>query len=196
MRGGRRRGRDCANLLTEAGRREEAARERRLLFLGGPLLFRVGRRHRHPRRWRAGVQDRRAEVAGKRRAQLRNAARQVAVVARQAREPVGRRSVVGVVKLGARRLPLRLQGEEQGGADPGRGDGAEACQHPAGKAHHRGSPRTQAHVLGWASGLRGSFGRRVGHDCGLPSVRTMRTFFWRSPPRRSSAAANSRSTIM
>jgi MFS family permease len=36
----------------------------------------------------------------------------------------------------------------------------------------------------------------VCHDYGLPSVRTMRTICWCCWPRRSSAAANSRSTIM
>ena len=126
------RGGHRADVLAEVGRREEMACERRLLFLGGPLFFCIGCRHRHRRRRRPGIEDRPAEVARQRRAKLWNAPRQLAIVAWQTGEPVRRRAVVGVVEFGAGRPPLRLQGEEQGDADPGGCDDAKTNQHPAG----------------------------------------------------------------
>ena len=94
---------------------------------------------------------------------------------------------------------LRLQGEEQRAADADGRDGAKTEEHLARKPRHGRPAGSQPHLLRRPVASRGPrrlVMRGVGHDCGLPSVRTMRTFFWCSPPSRSSAAANSRSTIM
>ena len=152
------------------------------------------------RRRRAGVDDRPAEIAGQRRAELRRVPRQAGVVSRQVGEPVRRRAIVGVVEFGAgglaiaaarrrtarrrsrprRRAPRPISTLRESRVTRGRsGRSRISCGDP------RAAVRTRSLVL-----------RCVGHDCGLPSVRTMRTFFWGSPPSRSSAAANSRSTIM
>ncbi len=75
---------------------------------------------------------------------------------------------------------MRLQGEEQRAADPDRGDDAEAQQHLARKPRHARPLRPQPHLLcdpRAAVPTRSLVLRCVGHDCGLPSVRTMRTFF-------------------
>ena len=174
---------------------------RRLQLLGYALLLRTRPRlrRRHAGSRRARVDDRPAEIAGQRRAELRNGARKTRIVARQVGEAIRCRSIVGVVEFGAGGLMLGLQGEEQRAADPNGRDGAEAEEDFAGEPRHGRPAGAQPHFLRRPIASRRPrrlFMRGVGHDCGLPSVRTMRTFFWCSPPSRSSAAANSRSTIM
>lgn len=172
------------------------AGEGRLLLLGDALLLWIGGDRR---RGRAGVEDRPAEIAGQGRSELGNAALQPGIVVRQIGEAVRRVAVVGVVKLRADCPQMRLQGEEQRAADADGRDSAKTREHSTRKPCHGRSAGSQPHLLRrpittrWRRRL---FMRGVCHDCGLPSVRTIRTFFWCSPPSRSSAAANSRSTIM
>ena len=155
---------------------------RRLLLLRNALLLGIGPAAgcRHAGRWRAGVDDRPAEIAGQRRAELRRGARQTRIVARQVGEAVRGRAIAGVVEFGAGGLLLRLQGEEQRAADADRRDGAKAEQHLAREPRHRRPARIAAASPAAADRRsdrpRRLFVRGVGHDCGLPSVRTMRTF--------------------
>ena len=142
-----------------------------------------------------GIEDGAAEIARQRRAKLRNVRWQTCVVLRQRRKTVWRCLVVRVEEFlatllaalaGAERPDERAQNREAG-------DPCEAGQHFARQAHHL-----------WALGPEAKAGRGlvvvallrlvVAHR-GLPSVRTMRTFCCLSPPRRSSAAAKSRSTM-
>ena len=91
---------------------------------------------------------------------------------------------------------LRLQREEKGAADAKRGGCAKAEQHLARQARDGRPADTQPHLLRRAGRPALFLPGSVGHDCGLPSVRTTRTVCWCLPPSLSSAAANSRSTIM
>ena len=73
---------------------------------------------------------------------------------------------------------LRLQREEQGAADADRRGRAEAEEHLAREPRDGRPARAQPHLLRRPDRLRRSavvFVRGIGHDCGLPSVRTMRT---------------------
>ena len=158
--------------LLEIRRREQPARARRLLLLRDALLLGVGP-GRHARRGSAGIGDRPAEIAGQRRAELGNAARKPGVVARQIGEAVGRRTVAGVVELGAGRRPMRREREESAAATPA------AATTPRPSKTLRESRVTGGRFCRSRIGLerrRARF-RGFGHDCGLPSVRTMRTFF-------------------
>ena len=160
------------------------------LDCGLPLLReRIGRDRRCRR---PSVDDRLAEIARERRAELRHLPRQPGVVARQAREALGGRRAAEVVEFRAGRPAMRFECEEEGGGYTGGRNDPEPEQHFAGQPRHRRAARPQAHLCldmpapsSW-----------VGHDCGLPSVRTTRTTCWCSPPSRNSAAANRRSTIM
>ena len=68
--------------LGDVGRREEMAGARCLLFLSDALLLRIRPWCWHAGRWRAGIGDRFAEIAGKWRAEFGNALGQSRVVAR------------------------------------------------------------------------------------------------------------------
>ena len=83
----------------------------------------------------------------------------------------------GVVEFGAGGLMLRLQGEEQRAADAERRGRAEAEEHLAGQAGDRRPAGSKPHLLGWTTAYRSAppSSGFVRHDCGLPSVRTMRT---------------------
>ena len=97
---------------------------------------------------------------------------------------------------------------DQRATDPEAGDQADAGQHLAGKPGdaRRVCPQPHRGRTEWFASQRLGLAIvfllffpwiDIAHDAGLPSVRTMRTRFWfRSTPRRSSAAAKSRSTIM
>ena len=76
------------------------ARQGRLLFLRLALL---GWIRGHAGRRRAGVEDRPAEIAGQRRAQLGRSVRQARIVLRQIGEPIRRVPVIGAVEFGAGR---------------------------------------------------------------------------------------------
>ena len=187
--------------LPDVGCREEIAGARRLLLLGNALLLRrwTGRRCRHAGRRSAGIGDRPAEIAGKRRPQLGCGFRQAGVVARQIGEAIRGHPVARVVQLGPGGLVLRPESQEQGAADSDGRNRAKAEEDLAGEPRHRRSAGPQPHFLRRPIAVgrpRRLFMRGFGHDCGLPSVRTIRTFCWGSPPSRNSAAANSRSTIM
>ena len=182
--------------LTDIGRGEEMAGERGLLLLGDALLFRIGGDRR---RGRVRLEDRPAEIAGQGRSELGNVALQPGIVVRQIGEAIRRHAVVGVVELRADCPQMRLQSEEQRAADADGRDGAKTDEHAARKPRDGRPAGSQPHFLRRpvaSQGPAASSCGRVCHDCGLPSVRTMRTFFWCSPPSRSSAAANNRSTIM
>jgi hypothetical protein len=153
------------------------AGEGRLLLLGDALLLWIGGDRR---RGRAGVEDRPAEIAGQGRSELGNAALQPGIVVRQIGEAVRRVAVIGVVEFRTACPQMRLQREEQRAADADRGDSAKTDERSARKSGHRGPAGSQPHLLRrpittrWRRRL---FMRGVCHDCGLPSVRTMRTFF-------------------
>ena len=110
---------------------------------------------------------------------------------------------------------LDLKRIDQRAADTNAGDQTETGQHLAREPGDAWRLGTQPHRRGRFSGQRPGIivGLRLGfqpglaaflligidlaHDAGLPSVREMRTRFWSlSAPKRSSAAANSRSMIM
>jgi hypothetical protein len=91
---------------------------------------------------------------------------------------------------------LRLQRYKKGEADAKRGGRAKAEQHRARQARNGRPANTQPHLLRRTGRPALFLAGSVSHDCGLPSVRTTRTVCWCLPPSLSSAAANSRSTIM
>ncbi len=204
------RGRDCigrrrrhicwrgryGSILLEAGAGEQAADPRRLLLLGDLLLLGVGRRR--SRRDRPRVEDRAAEIARKGRAELRNGFGQAGVVAGQVGKSIRRRAIVDAVQLGACNLPSGLQGKEQRSRNGQRQHQTQGNDHLARQARDGRPARPQPHLQPCFSSSRRCRGIRWNfrHDCGLPSVRTILTFFCDSPPSRSSAAANSRSTTM
>ena len=170
-----------------------------LLFLSDALLLWILAGCWHAGRWRAGIGDRFAEIAGKRRAELGNVFRQPCVVARQIGEAIRGHPVARVVKFRSGGLALRSESQEQRAADPNGRSRAETDQDLAGEPRDGCPAGSQPHFLWRPTAVRRPrrlFMRGVAHDCGLPSVRTMRTFCWGSPPSRSSAAANNRSTIM
>ena len=172
---------------------------RRLLLLGDALLLWILAGRRHAGRWRAGIDDRPAEIAGKRRAELGSGFRQARIVARQIGEAIRGHAIAGVVEFGPGGLVLRPKSEEQRAADADGRNRAKAEEHLAGEPRDRRAAGPQPHLLRRPIAVgrsRRLVMRGVVHDCGLPSVRTIRTFCWGSPPSRSSAAANSRSTIM
>jgi integrase len=111
---------------------------------------------------------------------------------RQAGKALGRRGAAEVVEFRAGCSAMRLQCEKQRGCDAGSGNDAEPDQHLARQPRDRGAARAQPHLPLGAAGLWS----RVAHDCGLPSVRAIRTICCSLPPSRNSAAANRRSTIM
>jgi superfamily II DNA/RNA helicase len=186
----RRRKRVRGGARMRIGRREEFGRARRLPLLADALLLRIdggGRREMPLRR-----EDRPAEIAGERRAELRDVLWQARIVARQSGEAVGGGSDFGVVEL--RRLPRApalLQGVEGHAENGGGGDARKRDQRAARKARHR-------RALGPQAQLPGEFllALRRAHIDGLPSLRIMRTILCESAPKRSSAAAKSRSTII
>ena len=161
--------------------REEIARAGRLLLLGNALLLRcrTGSWCWHAGRWSAHIGDRSAEIPGKRRPQLGNGFRQTRIVAWQIGEAIRGHPVAHVVELGNCGLMLRTECQEQSAANAKRNDCAKAKEDLAGEPRHWRSAGPQAHFLRrpipvrwlWWSGHG-----VVGHDCGLPSVRTMRTF--------------------
>jgi hypothetical protein len=84
---------------------------------------------------------------------------------------------------------MRFERYEERRGDTGRGDDPKPEEHPAAEASDRRPARPQPHP-----GLDIPVVTRAAHD--LTSVRMMRTICWGPSPRRNSAAANSRSTIM
>ena len=147
------------------------------------------------------AEDGTAEVAGQRRAKLRH----TAVVAGQARQAVGGRPVFGRIEFfGGLAAVARLKGVDQRSAQAHARHETDAGEHLARQPRNARSLRTKPHRGGRVGGRPGQRrvlilfpGFRLAHDAGLPSVRVIRTRFWWSPaPKRSSAAANRRSTIM
>jgi hypothetical protein len=164
------------------------AGERRLLLLCKTFLLRISGRRRSP-----GVEDRPAEISRQRRPKLRRCLWQAAIILWEIGESVRRVAIVGVVQFGACSVGLRLQREEQRAADAEGRSRPKAEQNFAGQTGDGRAVRPQSHLLRRTTPV---FMGRIGHRCGLPSVRTMRTICWCLPPSRSSAAANKRSTIM
>ena len=137
-------------------------------------------------------EDRPAKIAWQRRPELWNVFRQPRVIARQSGETVGGGLRVGVIEF--RRepgAPALLQGEKGQPENGGDGNARERNQHAAREPRHLRALGPQPQFLGELL-----FMLRRAHIAGLPSLRTIRTTFWESAPKRSSAAANSRSTIM
>src|SRR5260370_617790 len=124
------------------------------------------------------------------------------LVVRRSTLPIGkavrRRAIVGVVEFRACDLPAGLQSEKQRAGDCDGRYETKSNKNLAGEPHDRRPIRPKAHFQPLRVSRKSlrRVTRDIGHECGLPSVRTIRTFFWYSPPSRSSAAANSRSTIM
>ena len=98
----------------------------------------------------------------------------------------------------------RSRGSDVAASAPGKGRrrcrAAAAAARPSSTLRDRrvtGVRRTRSRIsCGGRGGPRSSSRGVRRHDCGLPSVRTTRTVCWCLPPSLSSAAANSRSTIM
>src|ERR1700692_3613321 len=96
------------------------------------------------------------------------------------------------------------QGYHQSAANADSRHDGQTHEYLARKTCHLRSRGTQAHFAGMRRvdamvAVIGYFRivlRLFAHDCGLPSVRVMRTICCGSPPSLSSAAANKRSTIM
>src|ERR1700719_3483747 len=174
---------------------------RRLGFLGNPLLLRIDRTR--PLR----VEHRPAEVARQWRSERRSSrfrrewviTGNAGIVTRQGGETVRRRLVLGVVELrpAAGLVVSLIERPDQRARDCDPGDTREAHQHLAREPCHRrpfGAQAQLPHKV--AVTLRLSL-FLLAHHASLPSVRTTRTR--RSEPlspRRRSAAANRRSTIM
>src|SRR5439155_11120219 len=97
-------------------RREETARARGFLFLRDPLLLGIGA-GRHAGSWGSTIEDRLAEIAGKRWPELRRGLGQPRIVAGKICQAIGRVAIVRVVEFGARGLMLGLEREEQRAAD-------------------------------------------------------------------------------
>ena len=202
------------------GGREQPGGPRGLGFLKSALflLADAGIGHGHRRRGHglAGVlraEDRAAEIAGERRAELRHAG----IVLRQIGEAVRRRAVVGGIEFltliaavpGLERVDQRAAEAE---ARDQREPGERLARQPGDARRLRPQPHGRGTLAGQRPGVivRILLARRFGllaffllgielvaHDAGLPSVREMRTRFWvLAAPKRSSAAANSRSTTM
>jgi hypothetical protein len=113
------------------------------------------------------------------------------------RETVGRRLVVRIEELLAARLGVFAGAEspDERAQDCDTRDACEAGQHHARQAHHLWALGPEAKAgRGLVPGVVVLLRMVVAHR-GLPSVRTMRIFCCLSPPRRSSAAAKSRSTM-
>ena len=83
-----------------------------LLLLSDALLLWIRAWRCHAGRWRAGIGDRFAKIAGKRRSQLGSGFRQARVVARQIGEAIRGHSIAGIVELGSGGLMLRAQSQE------------------------------------------------------------------------------------
>src|SRR5690606_16354376 len=134
----------------------------------------------------------------------RGAEHRPAIVARQARQPIGSLPVLGRIEFFPSRPRIAgLERVNQRAADAEQGDRADAGQHFAGQAGDAGRFSAQAH------GCDGVSDGVLAHDgvspvalagCAAAAcvglVRTILTTCWRLPlPRRSSAAPNRRSTI-
>ena len=163
------------------------ASARRLLFLSDTLLLRIRSGSRHAGCRRSGVGDRPSEIAGKRRSELGSVSRKTRIVARQVGETIRRHAIAGVVELRPRRLGLRPQGQKQGATNSKRRNRAKPEKDFAGEPRHGPPAGPQLHFLrrsvaGWELARPAIWG--IGHDRGLPSVRTIRTFCWGSPPSR------------
>ncbi len=184
---------------------EEMAGARGLSLLRQLLLGWIGLAGRghagcHARTRRAGaalggIQDRAAQIPRQRRSQLRRAGRRSRIVLRQRREAIGPRLAVGRVELGfGGRSAMAAHRPRDGRHNSDATNGAEANQHLARETGDRNR------ILAEAQCCCDLFLRRgdgLVHDDHRASVRIIRTC--RSaplPPMRSSAAANSRSTIM
>ena len=165
------------NALPGVGRCEQMAGARGLLLLGNALLLRAGSRSGlgHPRRGRACIHHGSPQIARQRRPELRRVVRQAGVVARQIGQPVRRRPVAGVVEFGPAGLMLWPKREEQRPADADGSHRAQAQQHLARKPCDRRAARAEAH-LDRRPPVAARIVGAVRHDCGLPSVRTIRTF--------------------
>jgi hypothetical protein len=144
--------------------------------------------------------DRAAEVAGKWRAEFRR----LAVVARPRCDCLGGGAAVGAIEFLGLLLARRLERVDQRAADAEAGGDAYEGQRLARQPHdaRRIAPKLEGLRVGARRSRCGCLGRGIaggiGHGRPLrPSSRTMRTrCSLRRSPRRSSAAANSRSTTM
>ncbi len=158
--------------------REEPAGQRRFLLLRQRVSWvasaMVGRRR--ARASGSAGRDRREEEgrASERRAASRNSP------CGRLGETVRRVPVVGAVEFRAYRLALRLQARETAPRRSRAGDCAKADEHLARETRHRRPAGAQAHFARRPSARYRAARRsdwRVGHCCGLPSVRTIRTIF-------------------
>ncbi len=171
--------------LAHIGRGEQMTGAGGLLLLRKMLsLRRCSVRHPHARCRGACIHDRPAEVTGQRWAQPWNGVRQVRIIARQTGKAFGHCSIVGVVKFRTRRLGMRPQRDEERASDTGARHQPQAQQHFARNTHYRRTCGPQAHFAGMRAirVLITVAGRIVAHDCGLPSLRTMRTICCGSAP--------------
>src|SRR5262249_51216080 len=121
------------------------------------------------------------------------------IISRQGGQAVGRGLVFGVVEFGSATglLISLIESPDQRSGDRNGGDSYESRQHLAGKPHDRWPFTAQAQPGNRLAALARLSLFGFVHHASLPSVRTIRTR--RSEPRaprRSSAAANRRSTIM
>ena len=190
---------------------EETAGARGLDFLKAALLFRadagIGRGRPgcgHRLSAILGTKDRPAEVTGKRGTELWHAT----VISRQAGQSVSGRAVLGRIEFVVRPTGVAgLKRVDQRTSEPDAGDKTEAGENlprqpgDAGRFGPQPHRRRPDRLAG--QGLRIVVrhflipGRVLAHEVGLPSVRTILTRFCSRPePKRSSAAANRRSTIM
>ena len=145
-----------------------------------------------------GIEDGAAKIARQRRAELRNVLWQTCVVFRQRRKTVWRCLVVRVEEFLATLLAALACAErpDERAQDREAGDPCEAGQHFARQAHDLWALGPEAKAgCGLSPGVVVAPAFCVVAHRGLPSVRTIRTFCCLSPPRRSSAAAKSRSTM-
>ena len=166
-----------------------------LAFLGDALLRRIKSRAR----WNGGVRIEHGPATIPR--QGRSEPRHACIVRRQGGETIGRRLIAGIEQFLGRLLapPVAVERPDERAQDREAGCAREAGQHFAGEAHHARAlgPETKAcgRILPWVVALLAAVARHIVAHLGLPSVRTMRTLCCLSPPRRSSAAAKSRSTM-
>ena len=182
------------------GLEEDAARARSFLLGEATLLRGI-----HGRLDRRGddrlsailrAQDGAAQVARQRWSKPR-----AGIVARQPGESIGRGPVGGGIEfLVAGAGIAGLQRVDQGAAEADRRDQADPRQRLAGQSGDAGRVAAQTHrrrgVTRTLFCLKAVRIVRAGHYDGLPSLREILIFCWRSPlPRRSSAAPKRRSTI-
>src|SRR6516164_7831396 len=184
------------DVLPGAGRGEQMAGARGFIFLRAALLLGINRHRRRTRNLR--VEHGAAEVAWQRRPKRRHIPGHPGIVPWQRREAVRRRLVAGVVEFATpgRFGPSLVKRPYQGTGHRDRSDRCQPHQDLEREPRHWRPLRPKAQFGGDIT-VSDGLPLLLAHHPSLPSVRTMRTR--RSEPRsprRSSAAANRRSTIM